>query len=253
MAAGRRHELRAARPHDAVQGQVRPARVHLGRPLHLPGPDGGRHPALPDGHRPDRRRPAAAPRAHARRCRALQLTLRPDVQAPRGRLPRGRRADHGPPGADEQDVDDGRHAAGHRQAARRAGHDPEEVPLRGHRLGQRGPPRGRQARRHEPDRHPLGADRRAAGRDRVALRRRRLRPVQDGRRRRRRRGDRADPDAVPLAALRPAPSCSGSSHAVRRRRARPRSRRSRRCTSGWASSSPSSAASSAPRGPARSS
>ena len=61
----------------------------------------------------------------------------------------------------------------------------------------------RQARRHEPDRHPLGADRRAAGRDRVALRRRRLRPVQDGRRRRRRRGDRADPDAVPLAALRP--------------------------------------------------
>ena len=31
---------------------------------------------------------------------------------PRGRLSRGRRADHGPAGADEEDVDDGRHAAG---------------------------------------------------------------------------------------------------------------------------------------------
>ena len=32
---------------------------------------------------------------------------------PDGDLPRGRRADHGPAGADEEDVDDGRDAAGH--------------------------------------------------------------------------------------------------------------------------------------------
>ena len=31
---------------------------------------------------------------------------------PRGRLPGGRRADHGPAGADEEDVDDRRHRAG---------------------------------------------------------------------------------------------------------------------------------------------
>ena len=31
---------------------------------------------------------------------------------PRGRLSRGRGADHGPAGADQEDVDDGRHAAG---------------------------------------------------------------------------------------------------------------------------------------------
>ena len=48
--------------------------------LHLPGADGRRHPALPDRHRPDRRRPAAAPRARARRRRALQRALRRDVR-----------------------------------------------------------------------------------------------------------------------------------------------------------------------------
>ena len=32
---------------------------------------------------------------------------------PERHLPRGRRAHHGPAGADEEDVDDGRHAAGH--------------------------------------------------------------------------------------------------------------------------------------------
>ena len=39
---------------------------------------------------------------------------------PRGRLPRGRRPDHGPAGADPEDVDDRRHAAGHDRDARRA-------------------------------------------------------------------------------------------------------------------------------------
>ena len=40
--------------------------------------------------------------------RAVQLALRRDVQGAGGRLSRGRRADHGPAGADEEDVDDRR-------------------------------------------------------------------------------------------------------------------------------------------------
>ena len=100
-----RDELRPVGPHDAVQGEVGEQGVRLGRPLHVPGADGGRHPALPDRPRPDRRRPAAAPRARPRRRRALQLPLRRDVPRPRRAVPRDRRADHGSPGADEQDVD----------------------------------------------------------------------------------------------------------------------------------------------------
>ena len=60
-------------------------------------------------------------------------------KVPRARLPRGRRADHGPAGADEEDVDDGRDAAGHGARARRRRHDPQEVQDRGHRLGPRDP------------------------------------------------------------------------------------------------------------------
>ena len=48
---------------------------------------------------------------------------------PGGRLPRGRRPDHGPAGADPEDVHDRRHAAGHDRDARRARRDPQEVPL----------------------------------------------------------------------------------------------------------------------------
>ena len=85
-------ELRPAGPDDAVQGQGRAARVRLGRPLHLPGADGRRHPPLPDRHRPDRRRPAAAPRAGSRRRRALQRPLRRDVpRAPRASTRRSAR------------------------------------------------------------------------------------------------------------------------------------------------------------------
>ena len=58
---------------------------------------------------------------------------------PGGHLPGRRRADHGPPGADEEDVDDRRHRAGDGEAPRRARRDPEEVPLGGDRLGTRGP------------------------------------------------------------------------------------------------------------------
>ena len=97
----------------------------------------------------------------------------------------------------------GGHAAGNGQAPRRPRHGPEEVQLGGHRLGARGPPRRRQAGRDEPDRHRLLAHGRARERDRGALRRLRLRAVQDRRRRRRRRGAAADPGALPRAALRP--------------------------------------------------
>ena len=57
---------------------------------------------------------------------------------PAGRLPRGRRADHGPAGADAEDVHDRRHAAGHDRAARRSRRGPQEVPLRRDRLRPRG-------------------------------------------------------------------------------------------------------------------
>ena len=46
---------------------------------------------------------------------------------PEGRLPGGRRADHGPAGADEEDVDDIGDAAGDGPDPRRARRDPEEV------------------------------------------------------------------------------------------------------------------------------
>ncbi len=92
MAALGRDELRPVGPHDAVQGQGRAARVRLRRPLHLPGADGRRHPALPDRRRPDRRRPAAAPRAGARHRRALQRAIRRDVRrAERASTPRSAR------------------------------------------------------------------------------------------------------------------------------------------------------------------
>ena len=139
LAALGRHELRPVGPHDAVQGQVRPPGLRLGGPLHLPGADGGRHPALPGRHRPDRRRPATAPRARARHRRAVQHPLRRDVHRPPRRLPDGRRPDHGPAGADPEDVDHGRHDAGDGRVARRARRRPQEVPLCRHRLGPRGP------------------------------------------------------------------------------------------------------------------
>src|SRR5579864_3728060 len=41
VAAVGRRELRPVGPNDAVQGEVRPARVRLRRTLHVPGPDGG--------------------------------------------------------------------------------------------------------------------------------------------------------------------------------------------------------------------
>ncbi len=161
LAALGRHELRPARPDDAVQGEGGPARVRLRRAVHVPGADGRRHPAVPDRRRPGRRRPAPAHRARARRRRALQRPLRGDVRRPQGDLPGGRRPDHGPAGADEADVDDERDASGDRAPPRRAGRDPQEVPLGADGLRARGPARAGQARDHEPDRHPLRGSARA--------------------------------------------------------------------------------------------
>ena len=65
---------------------------------------------------------------------------------PEHRIPRGRRADHGPPGAGQQDVDHRRHRGGHGPRPRRPRDDREEDQARGHRLRQRHRPRPRQAR-----------------------------------------------------------------------------------------------------------
>ena len=102
--------LRRGEPHDAVQGQVGQAgrRRDHGRPLHLPGAHGGRHPALRHRARAGRRRPAAAPRAHARPRRPLQLALRRDLRRARGADPQGVGAHLRPAGADGEDVEVGR-------------------------------------------------------------------------------------------------------------------------------------------------
>ena len=197
LAALGRHELRTARQDDAVQGEGRPAGVRLRRALHVSRPDGGRHPPVPDRHRPDRRRPAPAPRAGTRRRAAVQLALRRDVRRPGGCLSGGRRADHGPAGADEEDVDDRRDGAGDASAPRRARRHPPEVQDRRDRLRPRGPPRGGQARDHEPDRDSVGGGRRVAGGDRGSLRRLRVRRLQGGGRRSGRRARRPGPGALP--------------------------------------------------------
>ena len=149
------------------------------RPLHLPGADGGRHPALPDRHRPDRRRPAPAPRARARHRRALQHALRRDVRRAEGVYPEI--------GARIMDLQEptkkmsttGGTPQGTVLMLDPPDVDPQEDQERRDRLGPRGAPRRREAGRHEPDRHHVRRHRRVVRRgDRGALRRRRLRPVQ---------------------------------------------------------------------------
>ena len=87
--------------------------------------------------------------------------------------PRGRRADHGPPGPDVEDVDDRRRAGGHGLRARRA---PKAVEKKFKRAvtdsddPPRIAPRPEQAGRHEPHRHPR---RRRAARSRLPRSRRR--------------------------------------------------------------------------------
>ena len=110
-----RHRVRATRPYDPVQGKGRGQGVRVRRPLHLSRADGGRHPALrPTSSRsaPIRSSTSSSPAtSRSGSTGGSALTLR----RARGRVSaRSARADHGPAGADEEDVDDGRHGAGHR-------------------------------------------------------------------------------------------------------------------------------------------
>ena len=116
--------------------------------LHLPGADGGRHPALPDRHRPDRRRPAAASRAARDVAERFNARFGETfTAAARASTRRSARGSWTCRSRTKKMSTTERHAAGNGEAARRAGRDPEEVPLRRHRLGLGGAPRRRQAGR----------------------------------------------------------------------------------------------------------
>ena len=231
----RGHELRRAPPDDAVQGQVRAAGVRQRRDLHLPGPDGRRHPALPDRPGADRRRPAPAPRARAEHRRALQPRYGETFTLPEGVYPEigARIMDLQEP--ERKMSTTGGTPQGDRPPPRRARHDPEEVQERGHgfRAG-RAPGRG-QAGHHEPDRHPLGRDRR--GRPRRSRRATTAAGTGTSSRTWARRSSSSSPR-----------SRSGTRSSARiprelerllargaEKAGRPPSRRSRRCTTGWAS------------------
>ena len=88
-----------------------------GRPLHLPGAHGGRHPALRRRRGPGGRRPAPAPRADPRPGHPVQPPLRRDLRRPRGGHPRDGRPGHGPPAPRAQDVQVGRLPARHHPAS----------------------------------------------------------------------------------------------------------------------------------------
>ena len=99
---------------------------------------------------------------------------------PKATFPAVRRAGHGPPEPDAEDVEVDGLAAGHDRRARGPEGDHEEDQVGGHRLRHRGPPRPRrQARRVEPDRDPRRGHRPRHRGGREGVRRRRLRHVQD--------------------------------------------------------------------------
>ena len=134
--------IRRAAAHDAVQGQVGSddGRVRLRRAAHLPGADGGRHPAL--RHRPRSRSATTSASTSSSpatsRCASTAATARRS-SCPRPRSPKvgARVMDLQDPTA--QDVEVGRLAAGHRDGARPArGHRAQDQAGR-HRHRQRGP------------------------------------------------------------------------------------------------------------------
>src|SRR4051794_3107242 len=159
-----RDRHRRAQPHAPVPRQVaRPARARLLGAALLPGAAGGRRARLSRPRGARGRGPARAPRAHARRRAALQRPVRRGPpRRPGAPDPRGRRADHGPPGADAEDVDDGRQRGGDGARPRRADDDREEDQARRDRLGLGDPPGRRQAGRQQSDRRPRGRPRRVA-------------------------------------------------------------------------------------------
>ena len=98
-AAGDGNAAQLARAHADLQGPDRKAQGARPRDLRLPrlpAAAGGRHPDLPGGVRPGRRRPGAARRDHARGRAPLQPSLRPRARL-RGACPRrGEEAGQGP-------------------------------------------------------------------------------------------------------------------------------------------------------------
>ena len=103
--------------------------------------------------------------------------------------------------------------------------------------GPRDPARRGQAGRLEPHRGHDRRDGRVDRGDRGAVRRTGLRDVQERRRRVRHRAPRAVPGSGSARSARTKRSSGASSRSAPRRHARPRSRRSPRCTSAWASCS----------------
>ena len=135
---------RRAQPDAPVPRQVgRAARAGVRRAALLPRAAGGRRARLPRARGAGRRGPARAPRAHARRRRAVQRALRRDLLVvPEHRIPDGRRAGARPPGARRARCP--RPAgtrAGHGVRARRARRHPAQVPARRDRLRPRHRPR----------------------------------------------------------------------------------------------------------------
>ena len=101
-------------------------RLGAGRPVHLPGPPGRRHPPLRRRAGAGRRGPASASRAGPRARLALQPPLRDDLRGARGVDPAARSTGHGPPASGPQDVEVGQLAARDGPRARRAGRDRSE-------------------------------------------------------------------------------------------------------------------------------
>ena len=170
------------------------------------------------------------------------------LDAARDDRARGRRADHGSPGAGAEDVHDGRHR---RRAPCACSTSPTSIRKKfktavtdsGSEV-RRG---GRQAGHHEPDRDHVRRDRRADGRDRGALRRPGLRAA-SRRTSARRSSSSSRPIQERYRELRSDPRELQRLLAMRRREGarRRRGRRSTRCSTAWASSAPRSAGSSAP-------
>ena len=169
-------ELRPARPDDAVQGEVASSEDFVSAALFT-------YPVLMAGdillyqhrRRPDRRRPAPAPRAHARhRASASTRATARRSSCPKASYPEIGGADHGPPGARRRRCPRrGGSCAGNRAHARPARRDPEEGQERRDGLRPRGAPRPEeQGRDLEPDRDHDRRDRRVD--------RRRSRPRYDG-------------------------------------------------------------------------
>ncbi len=135
LGAGLHHRLRRGQPDGAVQGQVSAGRRGCGqrRAVHLPGPAGGRHPAVPDRSGAGRRGPAPAPGAHQGPGPAVQPQVRRNVRGARALHPARRGQDRGPAGSAHQDEQVVLVAAGHHRRAGGARLDPAEDRPVGHR------------------------------------------------------------------------------------------------------------------------